>query len=188
MLKKCKSSKLLGIYKLLVPICALMQSTKLKSIRFKCALFFASMQKPCQRNQANSLESGFHMVAKQSAHLKRMDYSNIFSFDGIVKIKYLGKENAYNWEQNTLPVVYVGPYSLQRYTRRRRGRHFSSYTTVASTSSKDQFYYCARKNRERLEQATLTIDPPFLNYRVSSRETLLYFLSFLTNCSSVTPD
>ena len=35
----------------------------------------ATMWKPCQRYQTNSLESGFHIVGKKCVHLKRMDLS-----------------------------------------------------------------------------------------------------------------
>ena len=41
---------------------------KLNSIPLKLAVFFATMWKPCQRNYTNSLQSGFHMVAKNEIH------------------------------------------------------------------------------------------------------------------------
>ena len=38
------------------------------------------MWKPCQRNQTNSNENGFHMVAKKDCHINGIDFMMI---DGI---------------------------------------------------------------------------------------------------------
>ena len=39
-------------------------------------IFCYHMWEPCQRNQTNSLESGFYMVAKKAAELNGIDFEN----------------------------------------------------------------------------------------------------------------
>ena len=54
------------------------QKLPLRFISLKLAVFFTTMWKPCQ---TNSLESGFHMVAKKTASLSGIDFKNLILSD-----------------------------------------------------------------------------------------------------------